>query len=82
MLRVGMHSFAFKSFPRDTQDRIVQHLERVGATACAEAPLAWLRFEKLPEDEAYSLRLRTWPGDDMLLAWADPHARSVTWLLD
>ena len=82
VLRLVMHSVAFNYFPGGTQDRIVRHLESAGAEAPTEAPLAWLRFEKRPEDEVFTLRLRTWPGDDELLASADPHGRSVRWLLE
>jgi hypothetical protein len=34
----------------------------------------------LPEDAKPSVRLRTWPGDERLLAWAHPHGSSVEWL--
>jgi hypothetical protein len=61
------------------QARIGAHLEQIGALATRDSPLAWLRFEKLA-DEQFSLRLRTWPGDDRLLAWAHPHVSSVEYL--
>jgi len=79
--RIVMHSVAFQYFPPSAQARIVRHVERAGAAATGEAALAWLRFEKLPQDDGYSLRLRVWPGgEDRLLAWAHPHASSVRWL--
>lgn len=56
---------------------MVRRIEQAGAAASAQAPLAWLRFEKLPQDEGYSLRLRLWPGGETLLAWAHPHASIV-----
>ncbi len=77
--RVVLHSVAFQYFGAGAQARIARHIEAAGARAGAGAPLAWLRFEKRPEDEKYSLRLRTWPGDDRLLAWAHPHGSSVRW---
>lgn len=82
LTRVVMHSVAFQYFPPDAQDRVRSHLEQAGAAATAEAPLAWLRYEKLPDEEHYSLRLRTWPGEDRLLAWAHPHGRSIRWVAD
>ncbi|MGZ8351162.1 MAG: DUF2332 domain-containing protein [Allosphingosinicella sp.] len=83
VIRTVLHSVAFQYFPAAAQQRIADHLARAGARSTAEAPLAWLRFEKRPEDENFSLRLRTWPtGEDDLLAWADPHVRSVHWLRD
>jgi len=79
-LRVVMHSIAFQYFPASVQARVASHIERAGAAATEEAPLAWLRFEKLPDDDECSLRLRLWPGEDRLLAWAHPHATSVDYL--
>jgi len=78
--RAVVHSVAFQYFPAPAQARIVRHLARIGAAADRDAPLAWLRFEKRPEDERFSLRLRTWPGTEELLAWAHPHATTVEWL--
>jgi len=79
-LRVVMHSVAFHYFPAEVQARVAAHIERVGAAAREDSPLAWLRFEKLPEDNSFSLRLRLWPGEDRLLAFADPHVKSVNYL--
>ncbi|MEA3043064.1 MAG: hypothetical protein QOH47_902 [Sphingomonadales bacterium] len=79
--RLVMHSVSFQYFPAAVQARIVRHLARAGAAAAGEAPLAWLRFEKLADEEGYSLRLRAWPdGGDRLLARAHPHASSIRWL--
>ncbi|HMG47003.1 MAG TPA: DUF2332 family protein [Allosphingosinicella sp.] len=80
--RAVIHTVAFQYFPPDVQARVARHIERAGAAATPVAPLAWLRFEKLPGDEKYSLRLRTWPGGEELLAWAHPHASEVGWLND
>jgi hypothetical protein len=78
--RVVLHSIAFQYFAPETQSRIRAHIENAGAAAREDAPLAWLRFEMLPEDGKPSLRLRTWPGEERLLAWAHPHGSSVEWL--
>jgi len=78
--RVVMHSVAFHYFPESTQRRIAAHIEAAGSAARVDAPLAWLRFEEQPGDGQFSLRLRTWPGDDRLLAWTHPHGKAVTWL--
>ena len=79
---VVLHSIAFKYFPDTTKARIAAHLDREGARATADAPLAWLRLEaddpRAPEQP--TLRLRTWPGDDRLLAYTHPHGASVEWL--
>lgn len=78
--RVVMHSVAFQYFDSDSRRRVTDRLEAAGAHASAKAPLAWLRFEKEPGEERHSLRLRTWPGGERLLAFAHPHGRSVSWL--
>ena len=80
--RVVLHSIAFQYFDADSQDRVTAHIAAAGERASAEAPLAWLRFEQEAESGKPSLRLRTWPGDERLLAWAHPHGRSVRWLAD
>ena len=78
--RIVMHSVAFSYFPEATQARVRARLERVGAAAEAAAPLVWLRFEKEEGDSEFSLRLRTWPGEDRLLAWTHAHGAWVRWL--
>lgn len=80
IVRVVMHSVAFHYFPDSTKRRIAAHIEAAGARATREAPMAWLRYEEQPGDGKFSLRLRTWPGEESLLAWTHPHGRSVEWL--
>ena len=82
MTRVVLHSVAFHYFPEETKRRIAAHLEAVRANASRDAPLAWLRYEEQPGDAHFSLRLRTWPGGERLLAWTHPHGRSVHWVAD
>jgi hypothetical protein len=78
------HSIAFQYFPQATQARIHAHMERTGAKATADAPLAWLRFELEPGADSGTpptLRSRLWPGgEDRLLARAHPHGKQVQWL--
>jgi len=79
-VRVVLHSIAFQYFPATTQARIAQLLERLGTEADERSPLAWLRCEQLPGEERASLRLRTWPGGERLLGWAQAHGAAVEWL--
>jgi hypothetical protein len=80
-VRVVLHSIAFQYFPAATQRRIEALIERTGAGAGADTPLAWLRFEQSPGEPAAALRLRTWPGgEDRLLARAQGHGVAVEWL--
>lgn len=81
--RVVMHSVAFQYFDGQTQARVAAHIEKAGAAAREDAPLAWLSFENEPGTEGFALRLSLWPGKrDVLLARAHPHGRNVTWLSD
>ena len=80
--RVVMHSIAFQYFPDTTQAWITARMAEAGSRASRTEPLAWLRYEFDPEAGRPSLRLRIWPhGSDTRLAFADAHARSVTWLV-
>jgi hypothetical protein len=78
--RVVLHSIAFQYFDANSQRRVAAQIEAAGARASVAAPLAWLRYEQEPAEGRPSLRLRTWPGGEQLLAWAHPHGRSVHWL--
>ncbi len=77
--RVVLHSIAFQYFPDGTKARIAAAMEKAGTVATPAAPLAWLRYEFDPDDRA-ALRLRTWPGEDRLLAWCHPHGARVEWV--
>jgi hypothetical protein len=80
-VRVVMHSIAFQYFPAGTQHRIAALIERCGAAANEEGPLAWLRYEQQAGEEQASLRLRSWPGgEDRLLAWCHAHGATVDWV--
>jgi hypothetical protein len=76
-VRVIIHSVAYQYFGSETQARVTAAIEAAGA----KGPLAWLRMEKGPGEDKFSLRLRLWPGgEDRLLAWTHPHGRQVSWL--
>lgn len=74
------HSVVWQYLPDETRRDIVASLEAAGAAATAAAPLAWLRFEPVPDEPRPTLRLRLWPGGrDVLLAEAGAHGSDVTW---
>lgn len=78
--RVVLHSIAFQYFAEETRARIEAALEAAGAAASEAAPFAWLRYEHGAGDERITLRLRTWPGEERLLAYCHPHGSAVRWL--
>lgn len=79
--RVVLHSVAWQYFPAEAQARCEAALAAAAAAASEAQPLAWLRFELRPGEEAHSLRLRSWPGgEERLLAWGQAHGRRVRWV--
>jgi len=79
--RLIYHSIAFQYFPPDSQERVTQAIEQAGASATERTPLGWLRFERTPDEQDPTLRLRVWPGDeDRLLATCHPHGTYINWL--
>jgi hypothetical protein len=81
-VRVVFHSICWQYLPQTTKMRLTAHLEKLGARATQENPLAWLRLEE-PDSNTIepNLRLQIWPdGSDRLLAHAHPHGRIIHWL--
>jgi hypothetical protein len=78
--RVVLHSLAFQYFPDETKRRIETAMASAGRAASRASPLAWLRFEHDPDEERLTLRLRTWPGQESLLAYGHPHGKVVHWV--
>lgn len=81
---VVFHSIAFQYFPVAGQARIAAHMAATGASATADAPLAWLRYEMddATQAELPSLRLTLWrggPPEEALLARVHPHGAFVQW---
>jgi hypothetical protein len=81
VVRVVMHSIAFQYFPARTQERILAHIEMVGARATAAAPFAWLRFELDAPRGGAALRLKLWPGgEDRMLATGSAQQPRIDWI--
>lgn len=79
--RLVYHSIAFQYFPSASQPRVAAAIERAGQRATVSKPIGWLRFERTPEEQDPTLRLRSWPGgEDRLLATCHPHGAYVNWL--
>jgi hypothetical protein len=85
-LTVIYHSVFFQYPPQSVRDAITHAIETEGASATAEAPLAWLRFEPggtlghAQKGPSMILELIEWPsGRRRTLADIDPHGRFVHW---
>jgi hypothetical protein len=79
--RLIYHSIAFQYFPPASQARVTAAIEHAGAAASEDAPVGWLRFERTPDAQDPTLKLRSWPGDeDRLLATSHPHGTYINWL--
>lgn len=79
--RVLMHTIMWQYMPRETQARIEKAMERAGAAATTDAPLAWASVEADAKAAMSAcVRLRLWPdGSDEELGRADFHGRWVRW---
>jgi len=76
---VVFHSIVMQYLPRAERERAAAALERAGAKASDQAPLAWLMLE--PTADPPEVRLRTWPGGEQrLLATAGFHGLPVAWV--
>ncbi|HMO73408.1 MAG TPA: DUF2332 family protein, partial [Paracoccaceae bacterium] len=74
------HTIAFQYFPPATQARATAALERAGATARPDAPLAWLAMEADGAPDGAAVTLRLWPGDLRLtLGRAGFHGQWLRW---
>lgn len=80
--RVLMHSVMWQYVPQAEQARITNAMERTGAAATPERPLAWLSLEANRSVHRHELRARYWPGGagEKLLGTAHPHGEWVEWL--
>lgn len=80
--RMLVHTIAWQYFPGETKARIEAAMQRAGAMATAEAPLAWASVEQDDKDMASAaIRLRQWPaGTDDELGRADFHGRWARWV--
>ena len=81
--RLIYHSIAFQYFMPESQQRVAAAIERAGQRATETTPIGWLRFERTPDEQDPTLRLKSWPGGkNRLLATSHPHGTYVNWLGD
>jgi len=60
-------------------DKMIEAFGGIGYNVTTPEELTQALVESIKSGKP-SLRLRTWPGGEQLLAWAHPHGRSVRWL--
>ncbi|MCU1430131.1 MAG: hypothetical protein JWL83_4131 [Actinomycetia bacterium] len=78
---VVFHSVVWQYIPEAAQAVVAGALQRAGALAGPDAPLAWLRLEPATGMTHTELRCTTWPGgEERLLATAGFHAGRVHWI--
>jgi hypothetical protein len=76
---VLVHSIFRMYLPDAAKARFDRAVEAAGASATAQAPLAWLRMEW--DVDRVLVHLTTWPGGETrLLAHTDHRGRNVRWL--
>ncbi len=86
-VRAFYHTIVWQYISDQGQARITAAMERAGATATAERPLAWLMLETNRATFQHELRVRFWAGGGLagegewhLLARAQAHGAWVEWL--
>lgn len=77
--RVLMHSVTWQYLPPETQARITAAMERAGATATKQSPLAWVTMEPDRDLYAHRIGVRMWPdgAPTRTIGPAHAHARWV-----
>lgn len=81
------HSIVWQYIAAPEQQRIAAAMQQAGATATAQAPLAWLRFEPGLARDGADLTLTLWDGTDPAgreerLGAGDYHGRWMRWETD
>ena len=79
--RVLYHSVMWQYLPESTRHAITAAMERAGAHATCDRPLAWVRLETNRDTFRHELSVRYWPGgeDPVTLSEAHPHGAWIAW---
>ena len=77
-----MHSIVWQYVPADQQARVTAAMEKAGARATPDRPLAWMALEANRTTHHHELVLRYWPGGEaaQTIAHAHAHGAWVEWL--
>ena len=75
---VVYHAIVYEYFSDAVRRGFHEALDRAGAAATPDAPIAWLRFEATPATRGYAVTLTTWPGgEERVVATAGAHGTDV-----
>jgi hypothetical protein len=75
---VVYHAIVYEYFTDAVRRAFHEALDRAGAAASPDAPLAWLRFEATPATRGYAATLTSWPGgEERVVATAGAHGADV-----
>lgn len=79
-IRMVYHTVAWQYFAPETQTRLRETIETVGAAATEDNPLVWISMEVDTQGPGAALTMRLWPGDHAIaLARVDFHGRWIRW---
>jgi hypothetical protein len=80
--RVIQHSIVWQYLGDERRSAITAMIERAGAAATAERPLAWMMLETNRATFLHELTMRCWPGDGapIVLGHAHAHGAWVEWI--
>jgi hypothetical protein len=77
---VVFHSIVLQYLTDQERVTFLEAIERAGARATADSPLAHLTLEPDPGMSGFPVRLRTWPGgDEIVVAKGGPHGADIVW---
>lgn len=79
--RMLMHSIVWQYVPADQQERVTAAMERAGAAATPERPLAWVALEANRVLHIHEMVVRYWPGSEAgeVVTRAHPHGAWIGW---
>lgn len=79
--RMLMHSIVWQYVPADQQERVTAAMERAGAAATPERPLAWVALEANRVLHIHEMVVRYWPGGEAgeVVTRAHPHGAWIGW---
>jgi hypothetical protein len=77
---VVFHSIVMPYLSNEQRAALRGAIERAGAEATEDRPLAWLRLEPTGVDDVVAVSLDVWPYDThVTLATCSPHGRDIVW---